>query len=734
MTAGRHHDSPPARHARPRTETLVLAALDAVDDLEPTHYVRQHDVAKRELDAVRLEQVAERRGLTTVRINSEIRVFHDSARALGFQKNMSSALLYLDRAVTNRKPLTNRILERAGLPVARGVEAAHEDEVAGAFGALGGPLVVKPVIGSGGRAVSVGLRTADEAVAAAAPILREDGTVLVEEMIASIDLRVAVVAGRTAGATLRVPANVVGDGYSTIAALVEAKNDLRRSSDYVRHQLIRISPAIERFLKDRGLTPRSVPTRGQRVFLHHIANISAGGDSHEILDRLHPDIKALAEAASACFPSAHHAGIDILLERFDAPISEQRVVVCEVNLNNELPMHLYPLYGPSSAVDVATFDAHWGAEATIPAAALDAQDAPVAVSVELAELRALSDAHHDAARDDTQPGTHGIEQTQTAEHLDDALLRTAVDALLGDGERSWTTAGGRLVHMPGMEGEHIGERTGRTVLAGVVGANAEVMHRYADVSGIPVMARHWLRAEDLEKATQLAARRWRRWQLRFHDPDGQLRLVPVGTPADVHDAWHQVPRSERFRMIEVPTGPACVLLMRGEQFLTAQLRAPLTVRGDGLSTLASLVDAELVRRQENIALTGVTPGLSGEALIAGAGLEAATVVARNERVEVGQSPRVQDGAATIGLAEMPWPGLEALADRFNAAVGNGGIATMAFVPRRRSATEATWALWEFQSEPALAQFRYPLSGPEYDAYPEVAHRIVTGPRRQIASP
>src|SRR5699024_7901219 len=113
---------------------------------------------------------------------------------------------------------------------------------------------------------------------AAAPILEQGRNVLVEEMIAAIDLRVTVVAGKTVGATFRVPASVVGDGVSSIATLVAAKNDLRRSNDYVRHQLIEISPTMEQFLADRGLRLQSVPASRERVLLHYVANISAGGD------------------------------------------------------------------------------------------------------------------------------------------------------------------------------------------------------------------------------------------------------------------------------------------------------------------------------------------------------------------------------------------------------------------------------------------------------------------------
>lgn len=702
----------------------MLAALEAVADLQPRRYVPQHNVAKRELDVVRIEQVAEQRALRSVRISPDFRVLTDESRALGYHKNMSSALLYLDRAVTNRKPLTKRILRHAGLPVARDAEASTETEVAAAFHDVGAPAVVKPITGSGGRGVSVDLQTVDEALAAAAPLLDRGGQVLVEEMIAAIDLRVTVVAGQVVGATLRVPANVVGDGSSTITELVAAKNDLRRTNDYVRHQEIEIGATTTQFLASRGLTPESVPAPGERVFLHYVANISAGGDSYEILDRLHPEVGALAVTATSLFPSSRHAGIDILLERFDSPLSGQRAVVCEVNLNNELPMHLYPLYGLPSPVDEAVMTAHWPDEATIPGSAVDPAHAPPSSRVDLPELH----EHIDKA---PAAGSVVADAPELAPaQLDDEALRAEVDSLTG--LKSWTSAGGRLIHLPSANAEMIHERTGRTVLAGVVGSDVAVTHRLARTSGIPVLARHWLRASDEEKAAGLAAKRWRRWLLRVPGDDGQPVSLPIGSEEQLRAAWSQVPATGRFRMLEVPAGPACVLLIADGELLAAQLQAPMTVHGDGEADLRQLVATKLDEHRRNIVLREASRRLSVDSLLNAAGASPSSVPGAGVRVEVGRSPRLEHGAATIGLSELPWPGLEALAARLTDAVGSRGLATVAFVPRQQTDTRANWTLWRFHSEPLLAQFRYPLAGAPADPYPQVARRLLAGPRHVLA--
>ncbi|UFU02213.1 ATP-grasp domain-containing protein [Ruania suaedae] len=666
MTVGRH-DAPTPGHG---VESLLPAALALLGEPRPNGYERRHEVLKRELDVVRLEEAALRRGLESIRMDPLVRVFHDGASALGFVKNMSSTLLYLDRATTNRKPLTRRILQRGGVPVARGAETGDPDELARAVESIGCPVVVKPVTGSGGKGVVTDLASVEEAQEAAAEIFAAGKRVLVEEMVHGVDLRVSVVAGTAVASTLRVPASVIGDGSSTIAELAEAKNELRARSDYLRHQPIVLGPDKERFLAARGLSAESVPPAGRPVLLHHVANLSAGGDSYEVLPVLHPEVAALAERAASFFPTSLHAGVDILLERLDAPLAEQHAVVCEVNLNNEMPMHVYPMYGTPVALDELEIAAHWQAEAVIPSASLNAETAPGPVSVTLDELCEDTRICATAPPPQREPAP-----SATLQSLDDKHLLAALDPLLDKGCGARIPDDG-LVHLTG-SGERVADRYGRTVLAGEVGRTPGAVHRYARTSGIDVADHH-------ERA-------------------------------------------------ETPVDPACVLLMDGTTLLAAQLWVPLTVAGDGVTALGELVEQQLATRRFHAPLARFAAGLEAADLLLTRGLEPATVPEDGALVQVGRSPMLSDGAATLGLSELPWPGLTELAARLVTAIGSHGIVTVAFVPRRRDGNHATWALWRYHCEPPLAPFHSPLHGPGFDPYPAMARRILTGPTRELVT-
>ena len=172
------------------------------------------------------------------------------------------------------------------------------------------------------------------------------------DYLPSIDLRITVIGGPAVAAMMRVPANVVGDGSSTIKELITRKNAFRRSNVFHRFVPIRITQATVDQLAEVRLRLNSVPEPGRRVFLHYKANLSSGGDSINITDRIHTGFLRLAERAMKCFGSVSHAGVDILAERLDLPPEDQPCIICEINCNNDLPIHVFPLFGRS--IDVAT--------------------------------------------------------------------------------------------------------------------------------------------------------------------------------------------------------------------------------------------------------------------------------------------------------------------------------------------------------------------------------------------
>ena len=115
---------------------------------------------------------------------------------------------------------------------------------------------------------------------------------------------------------------------------------------------IRIDDIAIGRLQAQGLTPESVPTKGERVLLRNNANLSTGGSATDVTDDVHRDVAARAVAA-AQMVGLHICGVDVVCESMLRPLEEQSGGIVEVNAAPGLRMHLAPSYGKARPVGEA---------------------------------------------------------------------------------------------------------------------------------------------------------------------------------------------------------------------------------------------------------------------------------------------------------------------------------------------------------------------------------------------
>ena len=211
---------------------------------------------------------------------------------------------------------------------------------------LGYPVVVKPCDGNQGKGVSLNLDT-PAAVAEAYRLARcYSSRIMVEKYITGRHYRLLVVAGRLIAAARRLPAQVCGDGISTIARLVEQVNaDPRRGIGHAR-PLTRIELDRETLavLARQGKNILSRPARGEKVLLRENANLSTGGTAWDVTFKVHPANALLAERAAAAI-GLDVAGIDLVAPDIASPVNAGKGAVIEVNAAPGIRMHLYPSMG-----------------------------------------------------------------------------------------------------------------------------------------------------------------------------------------------------------------------------------------------------------------------------------------------------------------------------------------------------------------------------------------------------
>ena len=273
------------------------------------------------------------------RLNPYARIVADEARRRGIAVEVRDAewgelrLTRGTRSVTTReslseltsavamsrcddKRITRRVLEGAGLRVARGRTATTPEQDA-AFLAEVGDLVVKPARGEQGRGITVGVTDPFSLTRAVDEARRHCPDVLLEERCDGEDLRVLVIDHSVVAAAIRIPATVVGDGSRTIGQLIAA-HSRRREAETGGESRIPLDEGTHDTVRHAGHTLDSVLPEGVSLRVRRTANLHTGGTIHDVTAALHPDLAEACTRASRAL-EIPVTGLDLLVPRPDGP-------------------------------------------------------------------------------------------------------------------------------------------------------------------------------------------------------------------------------------------------------------------------------------------------------------------------------------------------------------------------------------------------------------------------------
>ena len=280
------------------------------------------------------------------------------ARARRIQAAELDATSAVAESIAQDKDLTKRLLHAAGVPVPLGRPVASADDAWAVAEEVGLPVVVKPQDGNQGKGVTVNIATRAQLDAAYATAREYGDEIMVERFLPGHDFRLLIVGDRMVAAARRDPPQVLGDGVHTIGELVDEVNrDPRRGSGHgTALTRIRLDEIALARLTAEGLSPESVPARGQRVVLRHNANLSTGGSATDVTDDVHPDIAARAIEAAQTI-GLHICGVDVICESMLRPLEDQGGGIVEVNAAPGLRMHLSPSFGRARNVGAPMVDA-----------------------------------------------------------------------------------------------------------------------------------------------------------------------------------------------------------------------------------------------------------------------------------------------------------------------------------------------------------------------------------------
>ena len=195
-----------------------------------------------------------------------------------------------------RKNVAKRMFREIGLPTPEWRLIGADGDALRAAEEVGWPCVVKPIDRAFGAGVTANISNAAELRAAVATAGRLSRTIMIEAHEPGDDHRLMVVDGRLIAAIKRVPASVTGDGRRTVEQLManlNAGRDGTRATGFLE----KVTPdaALQARLATRKYSMSSVLPKGEQLQLRTVANVSAGGSPTDVTDRVHPQVRGMAE-------------------------------------------------------------------------------------------------------------------------------------------------------------------------------------------------------------------------------------------------------------------------------------------------------------------------------------------------------------------------------------------------------------------------------------------------------
>ena len=277
-----------------------------------------------------------------------------------FHNSDNTSLPAITKQILCSKTETKEILRKKGInvPEGRRFNSSDSKKIFSYTKKINGKMVIKPDNTDYGKDVysKIGKRESKEAVD---KISRGHEELVVEKFRQGNEYRVFITKNGFCAVCMRRPANVWGDGKSSVKELINKKNMGRQNKKELPRKLpwfrIETDNIALNCLEKQGLSLDSVPKKDERIYLRFNSNICSGGDSIEMTDEAHESVKEIAMKVLDSIPGLTYAGIDLITRDITRNIGS-RYTIIEVNNMPGIPLHHYPYIGNPKNVAGALID------------------------------------------------------------------------------------------------------------------------------------------------------------------------------------------------------------------------------------------------------------------------------------------------------------------------------------------------------------------------------------------
>ncbi len=273
--------------------------------------------------------------------------FHDGNRQRFIHSTKPDTSGSIGVMISDNKQLAQQIAASLGIRAPESV-VDPDEKAARDFLHSNAPLVAKPLDGAHGNGVVLNITDDDQLATAcrAARTASRGDRIILQQQVAGNDIRILVIGDQVGAAAVRRPAEIVGDGVSTVRQRIEYENTHNpdRAANYKKKlNYIDITAAVS-FLGTKIDT--YIPTKGEVYRVVGPSNIGKGGTSIDVTDEVPFEIQRQAiELARSIGLSV--CGVDFMT---DDIADSSAYYFIEANACPSLGLHLNPNAGSSRPV------------------------------------------------------------------------------------------------------------------------------------------------------------------------------------------------------------------------------------------------------------------------------------------------------------------------------------------------------------------------------------------------
>jgi cyanophycin synthetase len=256
--------------------------------------------------------------------NTEGKTWETRAGGLNYPFNKT----YTEKYSVN-KDMAYVLVEKEGIPIPRTfvINLNSRDEELKEILKKYKPLVVKPTNSSLSKGLTININNLTVLKKAINKASHISDPILVQEQVSGEEVRIVILNGELAGALLRQTARVIGDGTSTVSALIKKENRLRAG---LHLKYITYPQLDEHIIDKKFLKNGFILKKGEVIELNKSTMISGGCSVYNVSDKINLEYVNIAQKLTKKI-GAGFLAVDLFCDDFTEPPTNTNYHFIEFN-------------------------------------------------------------------------------------------------------------------------------------------------------------------------------------------------------------------------------------------------------------------------------------------------------------------------------------------------------------------------------------------------------------------